>query len=100
MPVPPLNDDRPDAGAPSAEPSSVPSSADSAPTAQGSSEQTPIAGDAPTLTPPTPEQSPWWSAPAGKPFEIPDFAHELRALLAWLLPQPRLVPVRVKARRR
>ena len=55
---------------------------------------------APPLAPSAPERSPWWSAPAGKPFGIPDFAHELRALLASLFPAPQPIPVRVKARRR
>jgi hypothetical protein len=62
----------------------------------------PVSDSAPPLAPASPEQSPWWSAPAGKPFGIPDFAHEFRALLAWLFPapQPVPVPVRVTARRR
>ena len=58
---------------------------------------------APPITP-EPGQSPWWSAPSGKPFGIPDFAHEFVASLAAQLvsvfdaPQP--IPARVKARRR
>jgi hypothetical protein len=60
----------------------------------------PVVDQAPPLSP-APEQSPWWSAPAGKPFGIPDFAHEFAAtLLAWLFPAPQPIPVRVKARRR
>jgi hypothetical protein len=63
----------------------------------------PVVDTAPPLAPisaPLPEQSPWWSAPSGKPFGIPDFAHEFRALLAWLVPAPQPIPVRVTARRR
>ncbi|MGD9921809.1 MAG: hypothetical protein AB7V13_10225 [Pseudorhodoplanes sp.] len=63
----------------------------------------PLIDTAPPLAPVVPEQSPWWSAPAGKPFGIPDFSHEMRALMAWLaglLLAPKPVPVRVKARRR
>ena len=41
--------------------------------------------------------SSWWSAPAGKPIGIPDFAHELHALAEWLLPAPRAIPLRVRA---
>jgi hypothetical protein len=41
--------------------------------------------------------SSWWSAPAGKPIGIPDFAHELRTLAEWLFPAPRAIPVRVRA---
>lgn len=55
---------------------------------------------APPLAPAEPGQSPWWSAPSGKPFGIPDFAHGFAVLLAWLLPAPQPVPVRAKARRR
>ena len=65
----------------------------------------PVSEAAPPLAPASPEQSPWWSAPAGKPFGIPDFAHEFRTLLAWLAglfptPQPIPVPVKVTDRRR
>ena len=60
----------------------------------------PIAEPAPPIAPAAPEQSPWWSAPAGKPIGIPDFAHELRALFAVLVAQPEPVPVRVRSRRR
>jgi hypothetical protein len=72
---------------------------------QAGTAPTPPAVDAaPPLAPepdPLSEQSPWWSAPSGKPFNIPDFAHEFSAaLLAWLFPAPQAVPVRVKARRR
>jgi hypothetical protein len=52
---------------------------------------------APPLAPTEQSQSPWWSAPSGKPFGIPDFAHGFVALL---FPAPPLVPVRLKARRR
>jgi hypothetical protein len=64
----------------------------------------PPAVDAAPPLAPSPERSPWWSAPSGKPFNIPDFAHEFSALaaalLAWLSPAPQPIPVRVKARRR
>lgn len=59
----------------------------------------PVVDSAPPISP-SPEQSPWWSAPSGKPFNIPDFAHEFSALLAWFLPAPQPIPLRVKARRR
>ena len=74
------------------------------------SEPIPVVDTAPPLAPA--EQSPWWSAPSGKPFSIPDFAHEFAAravaiiaafwadVLAWLFPGSGPVPVRVKARRR
>lgn len=78
MTVPHTPDDRPQADAPPAPAS-------------------PVVDTAPPLAP---EQSPWWSAPAGKPFNIPDFAHEFAALVARLLPAPQPIPVRVKARRR
>jgi hypothetical protein len=55
--------------------------------------------DTPPLAPAEQGQSPWWSAPAGKPFGIPDFAHEFAALFAFLLPAPQPIAVRVKARR-
>lgn len=70
----------------------------------------PVIDTAPPLAPA--EQSPWWSAPSGKPFGIPDFAHEFAALavaslagiwadvLAWLFPGAAPVPVPVKVRRR
>ena len=38
--------------------------------------------DTPPLVPAEQGQSPWWSAPAGKPFGIPDFAHEFLARVA------------------
>ena len=45
-------------------------------------------------------QSPWWTAPSGKPISIPAFARILSidALAACLFNPPR-IPVRVKARR-
>lgn len=52
----------------------------------------------------TPTQSPWWTAPAGRPVEIPAFGRTwfgrswLEALLDLLAPKPVLVPVKVKAR--
>ena len=78
------------------------------------SEPVAVADTAPPLVPSEPfrEQSPWWSAPSGKPFGIPDFAHEFAAragaslaafwaeVLAWLFPGATPVPVRVKSRRR
>ena len=61
----------------------------------------PAVETAPPLAPAS-EQSPWWSAPSGKPFNIPDFAHELRALFVWLVgaPQRQPIPVRIRSRRR
>ena len=60
----------------------------------------PSQDSAPPLAP-EPGQSPWWSAPAGKPFSIPDFAHEFAALFASLFVAPQPIPLlRVKARRR
>jgi hypothetical protein len=76
----PRSTDRPDADTP---PAPTPPAVDTAP---------PLA--------PSPEQSPWWSAPSGKPFNIPDFAHELLALFALLRPAPQPILVRVKARQR
>lgn len=68
------------------------------------SEPIPVVDAAPPLAPAEHGQSPWWSAPSGKPFGIPDFAHEFLArladILAWLFPGPAPVPVRVKARPR
>jgi hypothetical protein len=55
--------------------------------------------ESPPLAPSGPEQSPWWSAPGGKPFSIPDFAHEFAAMLASLVAAPQPIPIRVKARR-
>jgi hypothetical protein len=68
----------------------------------------PVVDTAPPLAPAEHGQSPWWSAPSGKPFGIPDFAHEFAArvaafwaeILAWLFPRPAPVPVPVKERRR
>ena len=50
---------------------------------------------------PAHNQSPWWTAPSGKPVSIPAFARifSAEALVRWLFPAPR-IPVRVKARRR
>lgn len=67
----------------------------------------PLVEGAPPLAPADQGQSPWWSAPSGKPFGIPDFAHEfatrvaafLAALLNWLFPGPTPIPVPVKAQR-
>ncbi len=48
-----------------------------------------------------PTQSPWWSAPAGRPVAIPAFGRSLlEALLNLLAPEPVLVPVRVRNTRR
>ncbi|MFZ5690653.1 MAG: hypothetical protein ACOY5F_05300 [Pseudomonadota bacterium] len=69
MTVPRSTDDRPHAGLP---PVPTPPSADKAPPLAPSAE-------------PSREQSPWWTAPSGKPFNIPDFAHECAALLMRLL---------------
>ncbi len=64
----------------------------------------PVVDTAPPLAPADHGHSPWWTAPSGKPFSIPDFAHEfsafLAALLNWLFPGPAPVPVPVKATRR
>ena len=89
MTVPRSTDDRPTNDRPIAQPS-----ADTPP-----APTSPVVDTAPPLSP-APEQSPWWSAPSGKPFNIPDFAHEMRALFALLIPAPQPSPVRVKARRR
>ncbi|MFN3350871.1 hypothetical protein [Pseudorhodoplanes sp.] len=61
----------------------------------------PAVDTAPPLAP-APEQSPWWSAPSGKPFSIPDFAHEMRALFMRLFgpAQRQPIPVRIRSRRR
>jgi hypothetical protein len=70
----------------------------------------PLVETAPPLAPADQAHSPWWSAPSGKPFSIPDFGHEfaaasaamlasiIGAILAWLFPGPAPVPVPVKAR--
>jgi hypothetical protein len=55
-------------------------------------------------SPPTsPQHSPWWTAPAGKAVNIPDFGHvfaPLRdALLALFAPAPQPIPIRIRARR-
>ncbi len=57
----------------------------------------PVVDTAPPLAPA--DHSPWWSAPSGKPFGIPDFGHEFAALLAWLFPAPQPIAVRVAVRR-
>ncbi len=88
----PRSDDRP---------SDRPNPASASPSAESAASGTapmPVIDTAPPLAPA--EHSPWWSAPSGKPFGIPDFAHEFRALLAWLVPAPQPIPVRVTARRR
>lgn len=109
----PRSDDRP---SDRHNPASASPSADSA--ASGTAPM-PVIDTAPPLAPspePFREQSPWWSAPSGKPFGIPDFAHEFLArfaalavaslaaiwadVLAWLFPGSAPVPVPVKARRR
>jgi hypothetical protein len=59
-------------------------------------------GESPTIdSPPTaPPSSPWWTAPGGKPVDIPDFGHVLfEALAALLAPAPQPVPIRLRARR-
>jgi hypothetical protein len=52
-------------------------------------------------SPPTsPPHSPWWTAPAGKPVDIPAFGRTLiDALVAILAPAPQPVPIRVRVRR-
>lgn|GEM_PF-3680982 len=52
----------------------------------------------------SPTQSPWWTAPAGRPVAIPAFGRVLRswldALLELLMPKPIPLPVKVRATRR
>ena len=46
----------------------------------------------------SPTQSPWWSAPAGRPVAIPAFGRGLlEVLLDLLMPKPAPVPVKVRA---
>lgn len=104
----PRSDDRP---------SDRPNPASASPSAESAASGTapmPVIDTAPPLAPA--EHSPWWSAPSGKPFGIPDFAHEFLArvaafavaslasiwadVLAWLFPGSAPVPVPVKTRRR
>lgn len=48
----------------------------------------------------SPPTSPWWTAPGGKPVDIPAFGRTLlETILAWLLPTPRPVPAPVRVRR-
>lgn len=48
----------------------------------------------------SPPTSPWWTAPAGKPVDIPAFGRAMiDALLAMLSPAPRPHPIRVRTRR-
>jgi hypothetical protein len=68
--------------------------------ARAPSQDAPSQDKSPPLAPTEQGQSPWWSAPSGKPFGIPDFSHGFAALFAWLLPAPQPVPARVIARRR
>jgi hypothetical protein len=56
----------------------------------------------------SPPTSPWWTAPAGKPVDIPAFGRTLSAfgrcwietLLAWLAPAPQPIPLRIRIRAR
>ncbi len=58
-------------------------------------------------SPPTsPPHSPWWTAPGGKPVNIPDFGQVLfvghvllDALIALLAPAPQPVPIRIRTKR-
>ena len=102
----PRSDDRPDdrTSPASASPESHSPASEASPI--------PVVDAAPPLAPAEHGQSPWWSAPSGKPFGIPDFAHEFAArfaasvaafwaeVLAWLFPGPAPVPVPVKERPR
>ncbi len=48
----------------------------------------------------SPPTSPWWTAPAGKPVDIPAFGRSLlETLLAWLAPAPRRSRLRIRIRR-
>jgi hypothetical protein len=48
----------------------------------------------------SPPTSPWWTAPAGKPVDIPAFGRSLfETLLAWLAPAPQQIPLRIRIRR-
>lgn len=49
----------------------------------------------------SPTQSPWWTAPAGRPVAIPAFGRTLlEALWDLLMPKPEPVPVKIRATRR
>ena len=48
----------------------------------------------------SPPTSPWWTAPAGRPVDIPAFGRAMiDTLAAMLTSAPRPVPIRIRARR-
>jgi hypothetical protein len=48
----------------------------------------------------SPPTSPWWTAPAGKPVDIPAFGRSLIEILrALLAPAPQPAPLRIRIRR-
>lgn len=58
--------------------------------------------ESPPTSPQSPQQtSPWWTAPGGKPVDIPAFGRSLiETLIAILFPaQPQPISVRVRAKR-
>lgn len=65
---------------------------------------TPQQADTPKTETPhiaSPPTSPWWTAPAGRPVNIPAFGRALiDTLAAMLSPAPRPVPIRVRAHAR
>jgi hypothetical protein len=82
----------------------MPQTAPKAPSQGASEPQGPVV-DSPPTSPshpgPASPASPWWTAPGGKAVDIPAFGRGLLdQILAILFPaQPRLIPLRVRARR-
>jgi hypothetical protein len=100
--IPDTDQERPDAPLPSpdgdakaaaaAPQADTPQAGPSTETAQETPQETPHVASPPT--------SPWWTAPAGKPVDIPAFGRAMIDTFASLVsPAPRPVPIRVRPRR-
>lgn len=64
--------------------------------------QAPVVDSPPTAPHQPGPASPWWTAPSGKAVDIPAFGRGLLDQILAILfpaPQPRLLPIRVRARR-
>ena len=64
------------------------------------SDAPPVVASPPTAPQSTSPHSPWWTAPGGKPVDIPAFGRALLAqILGMLAPAPQPIPLRIRVRR-